>query len=344
MAKGPKAAGPLGKINQVRSVVSIIKEMSLDEIRDDAERMPRILLLSDDPAGSNLLEELTGTPSSPSATVEPLDRVPKNLERYDIILVHAPGPTTPFKDIRGRAGLRSDRVFDVTGTDNPDWAQRTRQQIVDHATDDLAALGRWLPAFREQAAGRVINDTARANAQFALVANLPSVIPILGGLASVGADLIVLTKNQLTMSIKLAAIHGRPLDDRMQLLKEIAPVAGVGLGWRTLAREATSFIPLAGGTIPKVAIAYAGTYSTGRALDFYFQFGKKPAKAQLRDYYEQAYATARRLIPGLRDGQPDSKTPEDDPSLSVSPSAPDSSTPPPTPETDRPRDAMFDIG
>jgi len=284
----PKTAGPLGKVNQFRSVLSIIKEMSLDEIRDDAERMPRILLLSDDPTGASLIEELTGTPPNASSTVERLDLVPKNIDRYDIILVHASGPATPYKDIRDRAGLRSDRVFDLSTTGSPEWARRTRQMIVDHATDDLVALGRWFPAFREQAAGRVIADTARANAQFALVANIPTVIPVLGSLASVGADLLVLTKNQLIMSIKLAAIHGRPLDDRMKLLREIAPVAGVGLGWRTLAREATSFIPLAGGTIPKVAIAYAGTFSTGHALDFYFRFGKKPAKTQLRDFYEQA--------------------------------------------------------
>lgn len=348
MANGSKAAGPLGKINQVRSVVSIIKEMSLDEIRDDAERMPKILLLSDDPAGSSLVEELTGTPPNASATLERLDRIPSNLERYDVILVHAPGPKTPFKEIRERAGLRSDRVFDLTGTDGPDWAERTRQQIVDHATDDLAALGRWFPAFREQAAGRVIADTARANAQFALVANLPSVVPILGSLASVGADLIVLTKNQLTMAIKLAAIHGRPLDDRTQLLKEIAPVAGVGLGWRTLAREATSFIPLAGGTIPKVLIAYSGTFATGRALDFYFRFGEKPAKTQLRDFYDQAQATARRIIPGLKDDVVDTDSSRSSPPpSSPSPRAPrDIPAPPtgPTPASDPPRDATSSTG
>ena len=339
MAKSAKAAGPLGKVNQVRSVVSIIKEMSLDEIRDDAERMPRILLLSDDPDGSRLIDELTGMPPNPSSTVERLDRVPKNLERYDIILVHAPGPSTPYKTIRDRAGLRSDRVFDLSTTDRPDWAHRVRQQIVDHATDDLAALGRWFPAFREQSAARVIHDTARANAQFALIANIPTVIPILGSLASVGADLLVLTKNQLIMSIKLAAIHGRPLDDRMKLLREIAPVAGVGLGWRTLAREAASFIPLAGGTIPKVAIAYSGTFATGRALDFYFRFGKKPAKSQLRDYYQQAYATARRIIPGLKEQV--SVDQESDP-------PPSSSLPPPPtqpiPLTAQPRDATLDTG
>ena len=143
MAKSAKTAGPLGKVNQFRSVLSIIKEMSLDEIRDDAERMPRILLLSDDPAGAGLIEELTGTPPNASATVERLDRVPKNIERYDIILVHASGPSTPYKQIRDRAGLRSDRVFDLSTTSNPDWAQRTRQMIVDHATERAEALARY---------------------------------------------------------------------------------------------------------------------------------------------------------------------------------------------------------
>jgi uncharacterized protein (DUF697 family) len=100
--------------------------------------------------------------------------------------------------------------------------------------------------------------------------------------------MIVLTKNQLLMAIKLAAIHGKPLGDKKAILRDLMPVIGSGFLWRSLAREGTAFLPFAAGTLPRVAIAFAGTYATGRAVDGYYRFGKKPSKDQVSAYYKQA--------------------------------------------------------
>src|SRR5699024_11012998 len=105
----------------------------------------------------------------------------------------------------------------------------------------------------------IINETSKANAQFALVSNASAVVPIVGNLMTVGADLVVLTKNQVMMCYKIAAAHDRELGNQFAIIRELSPVVGAGFIWRTIAREASAMIPLAAGTIPKVAVAYAGT-------------------------------------------------------------------------------------
>jgi uncharacterized protein (DUF697 family) len=153
--------------------------------------------------------------------------------------------------------------------------------------DGSVALGRWYPAFRPAASQAIINDASKANAQFAMIANVPAVIPLVGGFISAGADMIILTKNQLTMAIKLAAIYGKPLGNRMDILRDLTPVIGGGFLWRTLAREGASFLPLAAGMIPKIAIAYAGTFATGKAVETYYRVGKAPDKEQISHFFQQ---------------------------------------------------------
>ncbi|HEV2109514.1 MAG TPA: hypothetical protein VGR16_14740, partial [Thermomicrobiales bacterium] len=89
--------------------------------------------------------------------------------------------------------------------------------------------------------------------------------------------------------------HGRDLGDQFGIIREMVPVVGAGLAWRTVAREAASFVPFAAGTIPKVAIAYVGTHSVGRAADFYYRFGRKPDRDQMKEYYKQAANRVRSL-------------------------------------------------
>ena len=84
-------------------------------------------------------------------------------------------------------------------------------------------------------------------------------------------------------------------------MREMVPVVGAGLVWRTIAREAASFIPLAAGTIPKVVIAYAGTLSAGRAADFYYRTGHKASREQVESFYKQAAEAVKKLplpLPG----------------------------------------------
>lgn len=130
---------------------------------------------------------------------------------------------------------------------------------------------------------------------------MPALLPVIGGFAAAGADFIVLTKNQVMMLYKLAAVYGRNLQDQRGIVQEVIPVVGAGLAWRTIAREAAALLPFAAGTIPKLVIAFVGTMVVGRAAEFYYRTGIKPTREQMEQFSRQALERLRQLdLPGLR--------------------------------------------
>lgn len=157
------------------------------------------------------------------------------------------------------------------------------QAVFAREPDIELSLGRLYPQLRGAAAHYVINTTSRVNGQFAVVSNVPALIPVVGGLLAAGADTIILTKNQLMMIYKLAAIHGRDTGNRMAIYREMVPVVGAGLFWRTVARDLAAMMPFAAGAIPKVAIAFTGTYIAGMAAQVYYDEGRRPSKARLAE-------------------------------------------------------------
>jgi uncharacterized protein (DUF697 family) len=185
-----------------------------------------------------------------------------------------------------------------------------RLEIARRMGDRTTAIGRAFPAMRAAAAKVTIDETAVANAQFALVSNIPAILPIIGGFAAAGADFIVLTKNQVMMIYKLAAIYGRDLNQQTKIIQEIAPVVGVGFAWRTIAREAAGFLPFAAGTVPKVAVAYAGTAVAGRAAEFYYRTNRKPSQEQMKQYAQQARDSMMRFASRIQ--KKDGKSPNMD--------------------------------
>ncbi len=152
------------------------------------------------------------------------------------------------------------------------------------------AMARRLAILRPLVAERVIAETARVNAEVALLSNLPANIPVVGTLMGAGADFLVLTKNQLMMVLKLAAIHGRDLRRKWQLAAELAPVVGAALAWRTIARLLVGSLPTPVAALPKAAIAYVGTVVVGQAAGFYFEHGTRPPPELERRFAREAAA------------------------------------------------------
>lgn len=260
--------------------------------------MPHLLVIApSDEIGRKIGDLLTGVIDSPAVAVWPLEAATRNTDAYDVVIVNDPSSNQTFRQVRDRAGFDAVRILDLSlGTiDDGPWVQIFRQRIAAAVPNTAPALGRWFPTWRGAATKAVIDETSRVNAQFAVVANVPSVIPIIGSLVSAGADFFVLTKNQVMMVFKLAAINGRDLNDQWGIIREMLPVVGAGFLWRTLAREATLLLPFMAGTIPKVAIAYTGTAAAGYAADFYYRFGKKPDREQLKAFYSQAAESLKRL-------------------------------------------------
>lgn len=111
---------------------------------------------------------------------------------------------------------------------------------------------------RSHAARSVIGATAWQNAAMAGVIFVP------------GADMPVLTGNQIKMVLELAAIYDKQMS--FERAKELLAVIGAGFTLRTIAREGLGFVPGPGWML-KAGIAYAGTVAIGKAAQRYFLDG-----------------------------------------------------------------------
>jgi hypothetical protein len=74
-------------------------------------------------------------------------------------------------------------------------------------------------------------------------------------------------------------------------MMEITPVIGAAVVWRQVAGGLVGLIP-GYGILPKTAVAYAGTYITGRAAGLWYATGFV-SKADLRRFRAEATARAR---------------------------------------------------
>src|SRR5262249_43524525 len=121
---------------------------------------------------------------------------------------------------------------------------RAAQLLLERRPDWHLALGRHFPGMRPRGSEQIIQNFSKGNPQRALIASIPQAIPVVAPLFPpvYVTDLLVLTKNQVMMVIRLAAAHGRTPEPRARL-REILPVVGTAFGWRALARELAGFVP-----------------------------------------------------------------------------------------------------
>ena len=187
--------------------------------------------------------------------------------------------------INGADGADATRVIDD--------ADATRQLVSAirglRAVDDLA-LARHLPAFRESVSRSTIDDTAVANAVYSFGSGILETNPVADIPLNV-ADIVVLTKNQGLMAYKIALAMGLPADFR-QIMPQLAAVVGSGFLLRQTARGLIGLIP-GFGIIPKVAIAFAGTYATGEVIYRWCAYGERVTGQSLKDTYEAALARGK---------------------------------------------------
>lgn len=154
------------------------------------------------------------------------------------------------------------------------------------------ALAHQLPAFRPAYYEMTIDDTARANATYSFTTGLAEVVPILTAPLNLG-DIVILTKNQLIMSYRIVLASGRDGDPRA-MLAEILGVLGGGLLFRQLARHLVGLIPIAG-VVPKVAIAYGGTWAIGRAMVLWVTEGTAISQDTLQSLGAEGLARGRQI-------------------------------------------------
>jgi uncharacterized protein (DUF697 family) len=121
--------------------------------------------------------------------------------------------------------------------------------------DRGAGVAARVPFLREAVCRELIRSYARKNGILGAAVFVP------------GADLPVLTLNQIRLVLRLAAAYGVEVDQ--QRLPEILAVLGVGFGARALARQVLGAVPVAGWAV-KGAVAYAATRAVGEAAARYF--------------------------------------------------------------------------
>jgi uncharacterized protein (DUF697 family) len=121
--------------------------------------------------------------------------------------------------------------------------------------ESATALAARLPVLRDPVCDTLIDSFSRTNGIVGAAIFVP------------GADLPLLTMNQLRLVLRLAAAHGVEVDQ--QRLPEILGTVAAGFGFRAIARQALGAVPVAGWAV-KGGIAYAGTRAVGEAARRYF--------------------------------------------------------------------------
>lgn len=169
---------------------------------------------------------------------------------------------------------------------------RVFAHVVDCSKGVEVAVGRRLPALREAVGAKLTRDAASNALKVALASAVVDHIPVIGLLAGVFAsagDMVAITGIQMMLMLQIEAAYGK--DPDVQRLWQLLPVIGGGFGWRSLARELSGFIPVAGIAI-KGAIAYAGTIVVGEGVTFFYEHGRQMNPSDAKTIYEQTKSEA----------------------------------------------------
>jgi uncharacterized protein (DUF697 family) len=147
----------------------------------------------------------------------------------------------------------------------------------------------------------LITDSCFSNAAYSLSTGVAEVVPIFDIPFNI-ADMVVLTKAQAFLAYKLGLTLGFSTHWQ-DYVGEFGSVLGGGFVWRQLARMLISLIPI-WGLVPKVAIAYSGTYVVGHVILQWYLNGRHISTQQMRAIYTQALMIrkniARNMVSRLR--------------------------------------------
>lgn len=172
-------------------------------------------------------------------------------------------------------------------------------------------LARGIPVFREAVCRKLIEDTCTVNSVYSFTTGLAEINIVLDLPLNL-ADIVVLTKNQALMSYKISLAMGMTADWK-ETAPKLAAVVGGAFLWRQAARSLVGLIP-AWGIIPKVAIAYAGTFAVGQAIYHWCSSGEKLKQDMIKPLYRAALQrgrdTARLMLAKRNTGQPVADTPD----------------------------------
>ncbi len=148
--------------------------------------------------------------------------------------------------------------------------------------DAALVIGRELPAFRQEAAQRIIRNAALLS----LAAGLEP-IPLI--------DIPILIGTQVRLVLRIAALYGEPIDsaDALKHARELVVTMISGLGLRYVAEQVAKAVPI-GGDIVAGAIAGAATWSIGEVAMQYYESGKTLSPSRVRSLTSSLYKRFRK--------------------------------------------------
>jgi uncharacterized protein (DUF697 family) len=310
-------------IGNITQFWRLTRELDVNGLRERFERPVTVRVLgSDSSAAQRVARLIEPDPSAGEITAGVLGD--QSRERADLYVVSIAGALqpdarrvlsdltvseTPLVMVQSEAaadmlvlGIPDSQVITLRdGMGDDESRDLLFRVLVQTAPEVLLSAGRRHPLLREPVAEHIIRDTSRVNAQFAALSSLPASLPMVGGLVGDMADILVLTKNQVLLTFKLAGLYGRELQFGQQLLIEVAPVVGGAFFWRSTARMLIGMLPTILSLIPKAVVAYTGTYVVGEMARYYFRFGHAPPPDIMRELRAEARRLATRLRPRDRD-------------------------------------------
>jgi uncharacterized protein (DUF697 family) len=278
------------------NVWKVIREVDLDAIRREALAPFDLVILGDGRQADRMRSALSpGGATAPHRFIRVNPPGGGAIVPNAVIVVAPPGPRSADLDstLRYLADRRIPHALGLVdeSADVDAAATQAAAALIGELPDSLRlAFAHQLPAFRAPLFERIIEDTARANASFAFTSGLAETVPILTAPLNLG-DMIVLTKNQLLMGYRLVLAGGRDGEPK-KLIGEILGVLGGGLVFRQLARQLVGLIPVVG-ILPKVAIAYGGTWAIGRAVVLWVTEGRTASSEVLRSFSREGLERGR---------------------------------------------------
>ncbi|GAB4210852.1 MAG: hypothetical protein OHK0022_44660 [Roseiflexaceae bacterium] len=319
-------AGP--KWSDFGNIWNTLRELDVSAIRDEAERVCTIACVGHSAALDELDRLLhSGAERYPASGPNPLEIIPldqaaaraSSIRSADLLIITIDGRTA-LNQAELEAFVRLDQLTSpfllvVVHGDRPAAGSDLPRLLLAHtlalpdpaaldASDRLAAAvlerlpgelhlsaARKLPGLRATYARDLINNTSFTNATYALASGLPEQIPIIS-VPFAAADMLVLTKNQALLVYRLALAHGAQPDFAARI-REVVPVVGGAFLWRQAARSLVGLIPI-WGLVPKVAIAYAGTYTTGVTAWRWYATGEIVSTDQVKRITQESLTLGRR--------------------------------------------------
>lgn len=130
--------------------------------------------------------------------------------------------------------------------------------IVDHRKEQRTAFANAFTFVRRPLAVEITKSTAVENAVIGAVVIIP------------GADMPVMTLNQIKMVLQIAAAYGQEIG--FERASEMASVVAGGFACRAIARQAVGALPALGWVL-KGTIGYSGTIAMGYACIDHFEGG-----------------------------------------------------------------------